>query len=203
MSTKNNALLLAVYAAIGVAAPSVAAVPVLETLLNDYTVTAVHAVQVNDNGGVIVMADVSVGGAPSVLRPVCNSLGDIRTFADMGMVYPLLKKAKLQAGAEIQFYRKEKMIVLGDPLASLKTLFKAFKAEKLAVDKAKMVIDAKIVAATGLGWNTAMGTPERAEYDDYIQRRASTDEAIAFCAARITALAASLVAAGVDPLTVV
>lgn len=203
MSVKNSALMVAVYLAIGATAPAVAASPVLETLINDYKVSAIHVVQVDDTGRCIVMAAVQVGTETPALRPVASSSGDIKLFADMGLVYPLIKRAKLQTAAEVSFYRKAQTLAIGDPLATLKTQYKAFKAEKLVVDKVKLTIDTKVTAADGLGWNTSTGTPERAEYDDYIARRASTNEAIAYCAARITALAAALTAAGVDPATVV
>lgn len=204
MSVKNNVLLAAVYAAMAAPVPAVAASPVLETLLNDYTVTGLDVVQVDDFGRCIVMASVRVGNATvSQLRPVCNVLGDVKLFTDMGAVYPLIKRSKMLDTTSINFVRKEKALTVGDPISTLKAQFKAFKAEKLIVDKSKLAIDSRITAAIGLGWDLSVGTGEAAEYADYLARRESTNEAIAFCGARITALAASLTAAGVDPLTVV
>lgn len=203
MSVKQNALMVAVYLAAGLVVPAVAASPVLETLLNDYKVSAIQVVQVDDSGRCIVLALVQVAGETPVMRPVASSSGDIKLFADMGAVYPLIKRAKLQAASDVAFYRKAATTTIGDPLAALKTQYKSFKAEKKVVDAVKLVIDSKVTAAAALGWDTSVGTPERLEYDDYIQRRTSTNEAIAYCAARITALAASLTAAGVDPATVV
>ena len=150
-----------------------------------------------------MLASVQIAAETPVFRPVANLTGDVKLFADMGAVYPLIKRSKLQSAADVQFYRKDAVLTIGDPVATLKTQYKAFKAEKIVVDKVKLVIDAKVTAAEGLGWNTSTGTPERAEYDDYLARRASTNEAIAYCAGRITALAAALTAAGVDPATVV
>ena len=203
MSVKNNALMAAVYLAAGITAPAVAASPLLETLLNDYKVSGIQAVQVDDAGRCIVLAQVQVGTETPVYRPVATSNGDIKLFGDMGATYPMIKRAKLQTAADVSFFRKVQTQTLGDPIATLKTQYKAFKAEKLVVDKVKLAIDAKVTAAIGLGWDESVGTPERAEYDDFLTRRASTNEAIAFCAARITALAASLTAAGIDPATVV
>ena len=203
MSVKNNALMAAVYLAAGITAPAVAASPVLETLLNDYKVSAVQVVQVDDSGRCIVLAAVQVGNETPAMRPVATSNGDIKLFADMGAVYPLIKRAKLQTASDVAFYRKAQLLTIGDPVATLKSQYKAFKAEKMVVDKVKTIIDTKVAAAEGLGWNVSTGTPERAEYDDYIARRASSNEAIAYCAGRITALAASLTAAGIDPATVV
>lgn len=203
MSTKANALMAAVYLAIGSVAPAVAAVPVLETLLNDYKVSAVQVVQIDDTGRCIVLATVQVALETPVVRPVANSNGDIKLFADMGAAYPMLKRAKLQAGSEVEFFRKTPTPTLGDPVAGLKSQYKSFKSEKAVVDKVKLLIDAKVTAAAALGWDVSVGTPERAEYDDLIARRGSVNESIAFCAARITALAAALTAAGIDPATVV
>lgn len=203
MSTKNNALMAAVYLAAGVDAPTVAASPVLETLLNDYKVSAVRVVQVDDSGRCVVLATVQVDAETPVIRPVATSAGDIKLFGDMGAVYPMIKRAKLEGTEAVKFFRKQASVSLGDPVATLKTRYKAFKAEKVVVDKVKLVIDTKVTSAAALGWNVSVGTQERAEYDDLIARRVSTNEAIAYCAARITALAASLTAAGIDPATVV
>lgn len=204
MSVKNNSLLAAVYLALGVTAPAVAASPVLETLLNDYTVTGLDVVQVDDSGRSIVMASVRIGNATtSELRPVSNVTGDVKLFSDMGAVYPLIKRSKMIDSTSINFVRKEKALTVGDPISTLKAQFKAFKAEKLIAEKSKLAIDARITAAIGLGWDLAVGTGEAYEYADYLARRASVNEAIAYVSARVTALAASLTAAGIDPVTVV
>jgi hypothetical protein len=203
MSTKINALMSAVYLAAGITAPAVAAVPVLETLLNDYKVSGVQVVQVDDAGRCVVLATVQVGTEAPAIRPVANSNGDIKLFTDMGAAYPMIKRAKLQAASEVNFFRKPVTPTLGDPVAGLKSQYKSFKSEKAVVDKVKLAIDAKVTAADALGWGASSGTPERAEYDDLLQRRGTVNESIAFCAARITALAAALTAAGIDPATVV
>jgi hypothetical protein len=203
MSVRNSAFAIAAYALIGQTAPAIPAVPVLDTLLNDYKVSELHAVQIDDAGRCVVLVAVAVGSEAATIRPVCNALGDVRLYGDIGAVAPIIKRARLEGSAQVQFYRKERAVTLGDPVATLKSQYKAFKAEKAVVDKSKVVLDAKITAAAALGWDTSSNTAEAAEYADFLARRASTDEAIAFCAGRVTALAASLTAAGVDPLTVV
>lgn len=202
MSTKVNLLLPAVYLALGIAAPEVVQSPVLETLLNDYKVSGLEVVQVNDSGRCIVMAYVQVAAEPVSLRPVANANGDIKLFADMGAVYPLIKRAKL-VGATVSFYRKDKAVSIGDPVAMLKGLYKSFKAEKAVADKNKVFLQGRMLATQALGWDVAVGTAERFEYDDFVQRLESVNEALAYCTSRIAALAASLLAAGVDPVTVV
>lgn len=202
MSTKINALLPAVYDAADIDEPTMAASPVLETLINDYKVSSLQVVQVDDAGRCIVLAGVQVADEPVAFRPIAATSGSVKLYADMGSVFPLIKRAKLQAGADVQFYRKPQSISFGDPLAMLKSQFKAFKAEKLAVDKIKTFIDSRIVATVALGYDTSTNTLERAEYDDLEARRVSTNEAIAYTAGRITSLAASLTAAGIDPAMV-
>ena len=203
MSTRANAFMSAVYVAAGITAPEIQATPVLETLLNDYKVGDVAIVQVDDSGRCIALAAVQVASEPASIRPVATSNGDIKLFGDMGAAYPMVKRAKLQPGAEVTFFRKLTSSAIGDPVANLKARYKSFKAEKAVVDKVKLSIDSKVTAAVALGWDVSVGTPERAEYDDYLVRRTATNESIAFCAAKITALAQSLTAAGIDPATVV
>lgn len=202
MSTKNNAFVIGALAAAGLAAVNASASPVLETLLNDYKVRTVNVVQVDQLGRCMVFAGIESADAESVVvRPVANASGDIKLYSDIGAVTPLLKRAKLTMNAEVRIFRKLYSPQLANPIATLKTQYKSFKSEKLVVDKAKVQIDAQVVAVVALGYDQSNGTPERAEYDDYLARRASVNEAIAYCAARITALAASLRAAGFDPET--
>ena len=56
--------------------------------------------------------------------------------------------------------------------------------------------------AESLGWNTSPeGSPEKAEYDDLVTRKATVQEWKDATDARVAALAAALTAAGIDPVT--
>ena len=203
MSTRINKHIPFALAALGIALTAGAA-PVSEGLLNDYSVKSVRIAQVDDAGRCIMIVSIDVGvDSPDVVRAVASSSGDVKLFADLASAQALILRAKFAVGAVVTFVRKEKSRTLGDPIATLKTLFKAFKAEKMVGEKAAVKIAASISAGTALGWHTAVGTPEAVEFDDYMAKQSTVAESVAFCAARVASLAASLTAAGIDPATVV
>ena len=203
MSTRINKNIPFALAALGVALTAGAA-PVSEGLLNDYSVKSVRIAQVDDTGRCIMIVSIDGGvDAPDVVRAVASSSGDVKLFADLAAAQALILRAKFAAGTVVTFVRKEKTRTLGDPIATLKALFKSFKAEKMVSEKAAVKIAASISAGTALAWNTAVGTPEAVEFADYMAKQSTVSESVTFCAARVVALAASLTAAGIDPVTVV
>lgn len=202
MSTKNNALVAIAAAALGVTMTA-GANPVAEGLLNDFAVTEMGIAQIDDTGRCIIIVTVQNGAGPVQIRPVCAASGDVKLYAEFGAANALIKKAKLSGGTVVRFKRKEKTASVGDPITTLKSQYKSFGVEKLAGEKSQLVIANKLTAADALGWDTAVGTPEAAEYADYMAKQASVNEWIAYCAARVVSLAASLTAAGIDPATVV
>jgi hypothetical protein len=202
MSVKNNAFIAFALAAAGVTLTA-GAKPVPEGLLNDYTVSKIDIAQIDDNGRCIVLVGVTAPGGTLQSRVVCSTSGDVKLFADFGAVEGLVKRAKLASGSLVSYYKKDKASSVGDPIAGLKSQYKAFKVESASSLKAGQTITAKLVAAQALGWNTQTGTPEALEYADLQDKGASVGEWNTFCAARVTTLAAALTAAGVDPVTVV
>jgi hypothetical protein len=203
MSTAANKYISLVALALGVPAASFGK-PMVESLTNDFAALSVGVVEIDDKGRVIVTVAVDVeteGVTTTVFRPVATGSGDVRIFATLQAAQGLLQRIKLVAGSVIAIHRKDKASVIGDPIARLKQLFRGYRAEKMAGEKNALIVASKIQAATALGWNLSVGTPEAAEYADYVQRAESVAEAVAFCAARVAALGASLTAAGVDPLT--
>ena len=202
MSTRINKTIPFALAALGLALTAGAA-PVSEGLLNDYNVRNVRIAQVDDTGRCIMIVDVEGAAGVTDVRAVASSSGDVKLFADLAAAQALILRAKFAPGAVVTFVRKEKARSLGDPIATLKALYKSFKAEKMVGEKAAVKIAASISAGTALGWHTAVGTPEAVEFADYMAKQSTVSESVAFCAARVAALAASLVAAGIDPLTVV
>lgn len=202
MSVKNNAFALAAAAALGLAVTD-GAKPIAEGLMNDYKVLALDIAQVDDKGRCVVFATVQKDAEPAQTRVVCAASGDVRLFADFGGVEGVVRRAKLQGSALVTYKRREKQGALGDPIGTLKTQYKSFKAEKIVGDKSLQVLAAKKTAAEALGWDNQVGTPEAAEYADYSDRQVSVQEWVDACSARVTALAAALTAAGVDPATVV
>ena len=202
MSTKLNPLVSVAAIALGVFLSETQG-PICEGLLNDQKVYGVGLAQVDDNGRCIMIVNMSGNEANPVHRAVAAASGDVRLFAGLDNAAATIKRMALHADAEVTYIRRAKTGTLGDPVATLKSNYRSFKAEKLVAEKQAAIITAKISAATALGWNTAVGTLEAVEYADYVQRAASVSEWSAYCAGKITALAASLTAAGVDPVTVV
>lgn len=177
--------------------------PIVEGLLNDFTVERIRIAQVDDSGRCIMLVDIKDIEGSTQVRPVATSNGDVKLFTDLASAQALILRAKFALGASVTFVRKEKSSPIGDPIAALKKLYKAFKAEKMKGVAAAVKIAASIQAGTALGYNQAVGTPEAIEFADYMAKAQTVAESVNFCAGRITALAASLTAVGIDPLTVV
>ena len=71
-----------------------------------------------------------------------------------------------------------------------------------SLNKPQTGIAALIAAADALGWDAAAaGTPEKQEWDDLQLRLASVTEWKGKADAMVTDYTASLVAAGIDPVT--
>jgi hypothetical protein len=202
MSVKANVLVLAAVAALGVNLTA-GAQPMVEGLINDYDVSAINIAQVDDAGRCIVIVTATNAAGVVQTRPVANSAGDVRIYADFGMTNSLIARAKLSAAAVVTYKRKVKAASLVKPLIALKQSYKAFKAENAVAVKAIAQINSDIISATAVGWNTAVGTPEAETFADYGVMLLTVTEQKDYTQARVTALAAALTAAGVDPLTVV
>ena len=201
MSTKTISAVAFAVAAIGITGLS-AAGPIAEALLNDKAVKAINVVQVDDLGRCVMIVNLGVG-ENNDFRAVASASGDVKLFGSLAAASPAIGRALLNEDAEVVYMRKIKDGTLGDPLATLKRQYKAFKAEKASGVMNAVDIEQKITSATALGWNTATGTPEAYQYADYVARRVTVKEWTDFSTAKIAALAASLTAAGVDPATVV
>ncbi len=199
MSVKNFNLVAAAAVALGLTVAA-NATPVAETLLNDLNVTTFGASEVDKSGRVVVIVGITDANVET-MRPVCDVRGDVRIFAGADAAVALAKRSNLAADTAIMIVRMEKPANVGDPVATLKIKHKGFKAESLEADKSVTLLTAKVSAATSLGWNTAVGTPEADEFADLVKRQASIAEWKAFVAARVIARAAALTAAGVNPDT--
>ena len=201
MSTKNNALVALAAAALGVVVKEGAS-PICEGLLNDMKVTQFGASEVDAAGRVLVIVSVEMSGV-DVVRPVADQQGNVKLFGDANAGMTLSKRANLSLGVIAKFVKFNKAATVGDPINALKAKYKRFKSEAANAVKQGALMASKVSAALALGWNTAVGTPEHDEYNDLAARVASIGEWQAFNATQVVALAASLTAAGIDPLTVV
>lgn len=208
MSLKNNVFVSAAALALGMAVSTGAgAGPVCDALLNDLSVTSFGIAEVDVKGRVVVLVGITgpdVGGVTpaEVVRPVCDSKGDVRLFTTADAAIALSKRSNIGAGVEVVFVKMAKVASIGDPVLALKNKHKAFKAENLSATTSAALMVTKIAAADGLGWDTAAnGTPESDEYQDLMARQDSVGEWVTYTAARLATLAAALTAAGIDPAT--
>ena len=196
MSTKNNAFVALAALALGLTV-TVGVGPVCEGLLNDYPVDTFGAAEIDASGRVLVL--VTVDGE---VRPVADAMGNVRLYGDGNAAIALAKRSNITTGVEMKFVKMAKQAAVGDPILALKSKYKKFKAEALVSLKQSQTISAKLAAAEALGWNTAEGTPEGAEYADMVVRQGSIGEWKSYNDTKITTMAASLTAAGIDPATV-
>lgn len=198
MSLKNSALIAASAIALGMTV-SVNASPVVESLLNDRDVTTFGVSEVDASGRCLVLVGLTVGGVETI-RPVCDTTGDVRLYASAASAVSAARKAGVGdlSIAVVQFVKAG---TVGDPVKALISKHKAIKNEDAAADKGTATIAAKVSAAVALGWDVAVGTPEADEYGDLVARQTSVGEWKTFTAARLVTLTASLVTAGINPVT--
>lgn len=201
MSIKNNTFITAAALALGVVVDDEAG-HVCEGVLNDYPVTGFGFAEVDAKGRTLAIVTVDVGTGPKV-RVVADTSGSARLYPTADAAIAIAKKAAMAADVAIQFRRFIPVGTVGDPVAALKSKYKTAKNEVLAAGKALDKLTAKVTAAEALGWDTATGTPEGLEYEDMTARVVAITEWQTKIGAKRDALAASLTAAGVDPVTVV
>ncbi len=200
MSRVNNAYIPAAVAALGVTLSDPVS-PIADAMLNDVQVTAIGAAEVTDKGKCIVIASVTINGTPSV-RPVSDSNGNVKLYADGAAVVALAKRSNLAGGQSVQIVKKVVQGNIGDPIAALKSKHKQAATESVQAAKPLATLTQQITGAESLGWNTSPeGSPEKAEYDDLVKRKATVQEWKDATDTRVTTLAQALQAAGIDPVT--
>lgn len=203
MSLKNSAFVAGVAAALGLSVTAGAS-PVCESLLNDRNVTTFGVAEVDATGRAMVIVGLReiLNGEmqPEVFRPVCDSAGDVKLFSNATAALSAAKRAGVgdMAVSVVAFVKAG---TVGDPVKALIAKHKAIKVEDSNAAKGAATIAAKVSAAEALGWDTAAGTPEADEYADLVLRDASVAEWKTYTAGRLVTLTASLVAAGIDPVT--
>jgi hypothetical protein len=202
MSIKSNLLKPIALAALGVAVTHGA---IAESLLDNYTVKAVKIAQVDDALRCLVVVTVNDGveGSVDQVRFVATVNGDLKVFANLGATTALVQKSNMSADAVTTVVRRLVPVTVPNPVNSLKALYKAAKKSKLSTAAELIAITAQKTAAQAQNWPNMAGTQFQLTYQDYLLNEAVVTEANAFEAARVVSLAASLTAAGVDPLTVI
>ena len=202
MSVKNNGIAIAAAVAVGVTLGALG--PVVESLLNDAVVSNAKIVAFDKAGRSVMFVTVAVDGGAPQTRVVADSSGNVRVFGNAAAAVAALKRAAPAAVATYTPYVAPATV--GDPIKALIAKHKAAKVEATkaaeALNKPQTGIVASIAAADALGWDeAAAGTPEKQEGDDLQSRKASVTEWKGKADALVTSYTASLVAAGIDPVT--
>ena len=202
MSVKNNGIAIAAAVAVGVTLGALG--PVVESLLNDAVVSNAKIVAFDKAGRSVMFVTVAVDGGAPQTRVVADSSGNVRVFGNAAAAVAALKRAAPAAVATYTPYVAPATV--GDPIKALIAKHKAAKVEATkaaeALNKPQTGIVASIAAADALGWDeAAAGTPEKQEWDDLQSRKASVTEWKGKADALVTSYTASLVAAGIDPVT--
>lgn len=201
MSNYANSLVGAAAAALGLSVAAGAS-PICEALLNDVAVSAMGAAEVTDKGKCIVLVTTKDGANADVVRPVADSMGNVKLFANGAAVVALAKRSNLPGGEAIEFVKKAVAQSVGDPIAALKSQHKAAVRESAAAAKPLADLNQKKTGAAALGWDAdPVGSATRAEYDDIAARIVTVQEWKDKTDARVTTLAAALTAAGINPAT--
>lgn len=196
MAIKTQAFVAAAAALAGVAAGA----SILESSLDNVTVNGLKVTEVSDGSrNCLIFANVVANGN-TTYRPVCDGAGNVRLYADVTAAAGLAKKTNIGAGS-VEYFKVVPQTAVGDPVKRLIAQHKQITAENTRVNEKKDEITAKKTAAEGLGWNTSVGTPERAQYDDYLLVLAALTEGVTLSAARKTALGDALTNAGINPAT--
>lgn len=196
MAIKTQAFVAAAAAAAGVAAGA----SVLESSLDNLTVNGLKVSEVSDGSrSCIVFAGIVANNA-TTYRPVCDGAGNVRLYSDVTAAAALAKRTNIGAGS-VEYFKVVNQTSPGDPVKRLIVQHKQITAENTRVTTVRDDVANKKTAAEGLGWNTSVGTPERAEYDDIVFRKAALDEAVTLTTTRKTALGAALTNAGINPAT--
>lgn len=202
MIPKANALIAAAVAAFGVTLtagrPAVA-----ETLLDQFTVSAVKIAGVNDAGNCIMIVDVNSGAAGAVeTRVVADSKGSARLYTTLASTDSLTKNMNLGAGVAVSFIPFYVEESVSDPIAEAIKVHKAAVKEKATYLAEKVSQDASIAVAVATGWNTApVGSIKRRTYESDVQRQLVVSEVVDFNTAQIAQYGAILTGANIDLVT--
>lgn len=201
MSVKNNSLLLAALAALGLTLTS-GREAIAETLLDNIEVSAIKFAQVTESGGVVGIVSVATGSGGAVeIRAIANAQGDVKLFSNLSAVASLVKRCKLAEDTMMDYLRMADTGTATNPLARLKSQHKSAKAD-LASSTAKVVeLDALISAAVSAGDDLATGTPNYYQWQDYGKRKTTVNEVKTWATAKVSELADALTAAGISPVT--
>lgn len=169
----------------------------VEQLLNDTVgVTAMRIVETDDKGSCVIFYNVG-----TVSKVVTDTKGDVRVYSDSSSALGAVKRAGVGSGVAVTVRKFDQVVSVGSPVKSLINAHKFSKREAVTAAENFAAIGVQKSAAEAQNWNTQVGTPQRAEYDDIAERSAIVNEWKTLTDTRLVALAASLTAAGISPVT--
>ena len=205
MTTKTSTYVPIAAEALGMTVTEGAA-PVVDALLNDLSIKGFDAAEVTSTGKVVALATIAGKDANGrdidTIRPVGDTSGAVKLYTDLSAAITAAKRSNLPAGTGMQLVKYDKAASLGDPIVALKAKHKAAVTEQKTAAAKVSDLAAKQAAAQALGWDKALtDSDEGKEWADYTSRRAALDEWNSTATAAVQSLAASLTAAGIDPIT--
>lgn len=163
-------------------------------------ISAMHIVETSTSGSAVLFFTVGTGGA-AVTKVVTDAKGDVRIYGDSVSAMSAVKRAGVGSSVSVTVRKFDAPVNVGSPVASLIAAHKGAVKEAATGTANKAEITTKKTAAEAQGWNTQVGTPFRAEYDDIVQSLGIVETWRAASAARVTALATALTNAGISPVT--
>jgi hypothetical protein len=199
---KANVFMAAALAAMGVQ-EAAGKPPVIETLLDTYTVSNMHIAQVGGKGQCVAVVSVNTGENGAVEnRFVAGADGAIKLYADFGAMQNLIKSCNVNETASFNLKREAPVEVLIAPSKELISLHKAAVKDITTYTKSSLDQSTAIAAGVGLFHDVApVGSLKRRTYDDAVLVLASLNEVKTKATADAAKYATLLTAAGVNPVT--
>lgn len=170
----------------------------VEALLNDKAATTIgmSIVETNERGNAVLFFTDATAS-----RVVCDSKGAVRVFGDAASAMGAVKRSKVGSAVTIEVFKFDPAVSVGSPVAALISAHKQSVKELATASAASSELGNFVTAAAAQGWNTQVGTPQRAEYDNLVSRKAIVDTWVSDTDGRKDALATSLTAANINPVT--
>jgi leucyl aminopeptidase (aminopeptidase T) len=197
MSIKKSAVATAAALAAGM---TVAGSTVEQLLDNLQGITAMKIVETDAQGRAVLFYTTG-SGQTAVTKVVTDTKGDVRIYGDASSAMSAVKRAKVGSTVAVTVRKFDVSVSVGNPTQALIAAHKASVKEVANALASRTEINRSKVSAEAQDWNTQVGTPERAEYDDIVTRLSIVDEWKAAMETRVTALATALTAAGISPTT--
>lgn len=193
MSIRKTNIALAAALAASITLAGQTAEPMLDNIAN---ITVMKIVEVDAKGACVLFY--TVGTSTKV---VTDLKGDVRVYGGSDLALAAVKRSGVGSAVDVSIRKFDPVVNVGNPVQSLINSHKSAVREATSALTNQTTVNTAKTAAEAQDWDTQVGTPQRAEYDDIVQRLAVVTEWKTSIDARVTALAASLTAANISPVT--